>query len=135
MPSRRSQNRPPIFVLRSYLPASRHERSRARQFILRALRSCRGHIQRRIGDPNRFHWVSWYVFSPHSMILANNICSYHFHTSGTDPQPHWTVRAVRNGVAVHTLHVFDDGRDADSFGNGGAHRRRRRMHRRSYVRL
>jgi hypothetical protein len=135
MPSPQSRYRQPVFILRRYYPSSRRERSRARRCIRRALRTCRGHIERSIGDPARFNWVSVYVLFPMSMILTDSIRSYCFHGSDSEPRQHWTVRAVRHRRAFHTLHVFDDGHAAESFANGGAHRHRRRIDRVSYVSL
>jgi hypothetical protein len=53
------------------------------------------------------------------LTIAKNISSRYYHSSTSEPQPHMTVRAVCCGLAYHTLHVFDDGRIADSFLNGG----------------
>jgi len=49
----------PLYCLRSFFPRSRRHRQRARQFILRALRECRGGILAHIGEPHLYHWVIW----------------------------------------------------------------------------
>jgi len=73
-------------------------------------------------------------------FLANDLgspytCSHFFHHSVSERQPHWTVRAVCGGFTYHTLHVFADGRMADSFDNGGRHWQTHRMYRGLYRRL
>jgi hypothetical protein len=55
------------------------------------------------------------------------------HPSLSELQPHWTVRAARRHRVYHTLHVFNDGRMAEPFGNGGKHWRTHPMLRSMYV--
>jgi len=66
---------------------------------------------------------------------SSYMLSHSFHSSKSESQPHWTVRAVRRGVARHTLHVYDDGRVADSFDNGGKHWKKNWMHKWQYLEL
>jgi hypothetical protein len=64
-----------------------------------------------------------YFLSKFSTI-AKHISSRYFHSSTSEPLSHMTVRAVRHGLAYHTLHVFKNGRIAHSFPNGGRFWRR-----------
>jgi len=127
--------RPRLYCLRAFIPLSCRARHRARYFIFRALRQLQGHILAHIGHPNLYDWVIWWVSFLRLKTQAHSMPSYNFHSSISEGQGHWTVRAVHGGYVYHTLHVFADGRRADSFNNGGQYWRTHRMYRRTYRRL
>lgn len=133
--SHRARTEPHIYWIHSFIPTSPIARVRARLSILSALTDCRAHIMAHIGSPEFFDWVIWYVFFWKLNIIANLITSYRFHRSNSEWQKHWTVRAVYCGYVYHTLHVYKNGRRADSFDNGGRYWQSHRLHRHMYGRI
>jgi hypothetical protein len=124
-----------VYCLHKFMPRSPLISQRALFFIRVAIYERRGHIIRHIGHPNWYDWVIWYVFLCKLNYIANLFHSYHFHSSTSEIQSHWTVRSVDAANVSHTLHVFDDGRRAESFNNGGRYWGSRKMHRWMYEQI
>ena len=116
----------PIYAIHIFRPRSSIGRFLACWCIRAAIGWHRADIVSKIGDPNTYQWIIWWVLYLDLRFLLDAPSSRNLHRS---PQGswmathfnHWTVRAFKAGSSrFYTLHVYPV-LPPEKFRNGGKH--------------